>query len=354
MSDFDPISGDDMVEADSWIYTGMVPFNVAGLAQAKGGNAVMNDYLDTVLRSFRGDKGYAYVGNEPSIELPWEYDYTGQPYKTQGTVRAIQDSIWANNPSGLADGNDDLGAMSAWYVWSALGMFPMTPGTADLALGSPLFPQAAITLPSGNTLTINGNGAADNAPYVQSASWKGGEWNNAYAPTSALTSGGTLSYNLGTAANTSWATGASSAPPSYGGSLAAPAKPRAGVVTSGAGAGLCVDADQSGTANGTAVQLWTCNATYAQDWTIAADGTLRDLGKCLDVSSGGSADGTRIQLWGCNGTGSQQWSVGPNGSLVNPQSGKCLDDPNSSTSSGSRLQLYACNGTNAQNWTLAS
>ena len=82
-------------------------------------------------------------------------DYTGAPYKTQGTVRAIQDQIWSNTPAGLADGNDDLGAMSAWYVWSALGMFPQTPGTADLALGSPLFPQAVIALPSGVTLTVN-------------------------------------------------------------------------------------------------------------------------------------------------------------------------------------------------------
>lgn len=184
---FDPTSGTDMVEADSWIYTGMIPFNIAGLARAKGGNTAMSHYLDTVLRSYTGDKGYAWVGNEPSIELPWEYDYIGQPYKTQGTVRAIQQQIWANTPGGLADGNDDLGAMSAWYVWSALGMFPETPGTSDLALGSPLFTQAVITLPSGNTLTINGNGAADNAPYVQSATWNGSAWNNAYAPTSAIT-----------------------------------------------------------------------------------------------------------------------------------------------------------------------
>jgi hypothetical protein len=349
---FDPTSGDDMVEADSWIYTGMIPFDVAGLAQAKGGNAAMNDYLDTVLRSYTGDNGYAWVGNEPSIELPWEYDYTGQPYKTQGTVRSIQDSIWANKPSGLADGNDDLGAMSAWYVWSALGMFPMTPGTSDLALGSPVFTQAVITLPSGKTLTINGNGAADNAPYVQSAAWNGGTWNNAYAPTAALTSGGTLDFTLGTAANTSWATGASSAPPSYGGSVTAPPKPRIGAITSGAGADLCVDVAQSGTSDGTAVQIWGCDSTYAQDWTVAGDQTLRSLGKCLDVSNSGTSDGTVVQLWGCNGTGAQKWTAGANGSLVNPQSGKCLDDPSASTTNGARLQIYTCNGSAAQNWTL--
>ncbi|MET8816297.1 lectin [Streptomyces sp. NPDC004549] len=349
---FDPTSGTDMVEADSWIYTGMVPFNVGGLATAKGGDKVMGDYLDTVLRSYTGANGYAWVGNEPSIELPWEYDYIGMPYKTQATVRAVQDQIWSNSPAGLADGNDDLGAMSAWYVWSALGMFPMTPGTSDLALGSPLFPQAQVTLPSGNTLTINGSGAADNAPYVQSATFNGSTWNNAYAPTSAITSGGTLGFTLGTTANTSWASGTSAAPPSYPGDTSAPAKPRVGPVKAGVSSSLCVDDANSGTADHTAIQLWTCNGTYAQDWTVASDGTLRTLGKCLDVSNSGTTNGTLVQLYACNGTGAQAWTIGSDGSLKNTNSGLCLDDPNSATAEGTRLQIYACNGSAAQKWTL--
>ncbi|MEU3862464.1 lectin [Streptomyces sp. NPDC028722] len=352
---FDPTSGTDMVEGDSWIYTGMIPFNVAGLARAKGGNTTMNHYLDTVLRSFTGDKGYAWVGNEPSIELPWEYDYTGAPYKTQGAVRAIQNQIWSNTPGGLADGNDDLGAMSAWYVWSALGMFPQTPGTADLALGSPVFPQAVVTLPSGKTLTVNGNGAADDAPYVQSASWNADAWNNAYAPTAALTSGGTLTYTLGTAPNTGWASGGAAAPPSYAGGVAAPSAPRVGPVVSGVAGSterLCLDVADSGTGDGAHIQTWGCNQTYAQDVTVAADNTLRVLGKCVDVSNSGTADGTPVQLYRCNGTGAQQWKQGTSGSFVNPGSGKCLDVPDSSTATGTRLQIYTCNGTGAQNWTL--
>ncbi|MET8413283.1 lectin [Streptomyces sp. NPDC005195] len=351
---FDPTSGTDMVEADSWIYTGMVPFNVGGLARAKGGNTAMNHYLDTVLRSYTGDKGYAWVGNEPSIELPWEYDYTGQPYKTQGTVRAIQDQIWANTPGGLADGNDDLGAMSAWYVWSALGMYPETPGTSDLALGSPLFTQAVVTLPSGRTLTVNGNGAADNAPYVQSAAWNGTAWNNAYAPTAAITAGGTLDFTLGTTANTSWATAASAAPPSYAGDTTAPASPRIGTITAAVAANLCVDDASSSTTDGTHVQIWGCNNTYAQDWIVAGDGTIRTLGKCLDADHSGTTNGTLVQLWTCNGSGAQQWTTGANGSLVNPQSKLCLDDPNSSTTNGTQLQLYSCNASSAQNWKLPS
>ena len=212
---FNPSSGTDFVEGTSWQYTGMINFNIAGLAAADGGAANYNSgYLDNVLSGFYGGSGdQADFTNEPSLELPWEYDYTGEPYKTQDTIRQIQDQIWTDAPDGLA-GNDDLGEMSAWYVWSALGMYPETPGTSTLALGSPLFPKAVISLPSGKTLTIDGNGAAAAAPYVQSAKWNSSSWNDAYAPTSALTSGGTLSYNLGTTPDTSWASLPTDAPPS--------------------------------------------------------------------------------------------------------------------------------------------
>jgi predicted alpha-1,2-mannosidase len=214
---FDPTSGTNFVEGDSWQYTPMVPFNLAGLITAKGGDAAMNSYLNTDLSQLTGGNGYADLSNEPSLDIPWEYDYSGQPYNTQKIVRQVQDQIWTDAPGGLA-GNDDLGTMSAWYVWSAIGMYPETPGTADLALGSPLFTQIVLSLPSGNTLTINAPAAADNAPYVQSAAWNGAAWNNAYLPAGALSSGGTFAYTLGTSANTGWASGAGSAPPSYGGS----------------------------------------------------------------------------------------------------------------------------------------
>jgi len=349
---FDPSSGSDFVEADSWIYTGMVPFDLAGLAAAKGGNTAMAEYLETALRSYTGANGYVWMGNEPSIEVPWEYDYIGQPWQTQETVRQIQDQIWSNTPGGLADGNDDLGAMSAWYVWSALGMYPMTPGTADLALGSPMFTQAVIALPSGGTLTINGNGAAGNAPYVQSATWNGAAWNNAYAPPGAITGGGTLSYTLGTSANTSWASAASAAPPSYPGNTIAPPSPRTGPITSAAGSNLCIDDNQSITTNGNRIQIWSCDSTDAQEWILGPSGTISALGKCMDVTNGGTTSGTLVQLYQCNGTGSQDWTPGANGSLVNPQSGLCLDDPGGSVTNGTQLQIYTCNGTTAQNWTL--
>ncbi|MFI9286200.1 ricin-type beta-trefoil lectin domain protein [Streptomyces werraensis] len=120
--------------------------------------------------------------------------------------------------------------------------------------------------------------------------------------------------------------------------------------------GKCVDVRGAATADGTPVQLYTCNGTAAQRWTHVPGegGTLRALGRCLDVSGGGTANGTRVQLWHCNGTGAQRWIPGPDSSLVNPRSGRCLDDPGSSTADGTQLQIWDCNGTAAQRWTPAA
>jgi len=117
--------------------------------------------------------------------------------------------------------------------------------------------------------------------------------------------------------------------------------------------GKCIDVRNSGTADGTIVQLWTCNGTDAQRWTYVPDagGTLRAFGKCLDVTANGTANGSKVQLWPCNGGGAQLWVPGPNGSLVNPQSGRCLDDPASTTQDGTQLQIWDCNGADAQRWT---
>jgi lysophospholipase L1-like esterase len=130
---------------------------------------------------------------------------------------------------------------------------------------------------------------------------------------------------------------------------------KTGPVRSGV-AGKCVDVANSGTANGTAVQLYGCNGTGAQNWTVVpgTGGTLRALGGCLDVSNGGTVNGTLVQLWACNGSGAQRWQAGANGSLVNPQSGRCLDDPAAATADRTRLQIYDCNGSVAQKWTPAT
>ncbi|MFF6888023.1 ThuA domain-containing protein [Streptomyces sp. NPDC012421] len=116
--------------------------------------------------------------------------------------------------------------------------------------------------------------------------------------------------------------------------------------------GKCLDIDNSQTADGTKVQLWTCNGTGAQRWTVGTDGTVKALGKCLDVSGGGSADGTRIQLWTCNGTGAQKWTPQADGTVRNPQSGKCLDASGGVWNDGTAVHLWTCHTGPNQKWTL--
>ena len=111
----------------------------------------------------------------------------------------------------------------------------------------------------------------------------------------------------------------------------------------GAPGGKCVDISNGNSTSGTAVQLWDCNGTNAQYWTVASNGTLQALGKCLDIVGNGTAAGTKVQLWDCNGVGGQQWVPQSNGSLLNPQSGRCLDDPAGNTNDGTQLQIWDCN-----------
>jgi chitinase len=117
-------------------------------------------------------------------------------------------------------------------------------------------------------------------------------------------------------------------------------------------AGKCVDVAGASSANGTAIQLWTCNGTAAQNWTVSGDGSLRALGKCMDAASAGTANGTVVQLWDCNGTGAQQWQAGSDGTLRNPASGRCLDATGPSSADGTRLQLWDCFAGSNQVWRL--
>jgi chitosanase len=116
--------------------------------------------------------------------------------------------------------------------------------------------------------------------------------------------------------------------------------------------GKCVDVAAASSANGTKIQLYDCNGTGAQNWTVGnPDNSLRALGKCLDVTAAGTANGTKIQLYDCNGTGAQKWTAS-NGTLVNTSSGKCLDATGQSSANGTQLQIWTCSGAANQKWTL--
>jgi glucose/arabinose dehydrogenase/PKD repeat protein len=117
------------------------------------------------------------------------------------------------------------------------------------------------------------------------------------------------------------------------------------------GSGKCVDVAGSATADGTKIQLYTCNGTAAQSWTVSG-ATLRALGKCLDISGGGTADGTLVQLWTCNGSGAQNWAANADGTLRNPQSAKCLTPTGNGTADGTQLVISTCTTSASQRWTL--
>ena len=116
--------------------------------------------------------------------------------------------------------------------------------------------------------------------------------------------------------------------------------------------GKCADVAGAATANGTAIQLYDCNGTAAQTWTVASDGSLQALGKCLDLTSAGTANGTQAQLYDCNGTAAQKWTYTSGHDLVNPASGRCLDATGASSANGTRLQIWDCSGGTNQKWTV--
>jgi chitinase len=115
--------------------------------------------------------------------------------------------------------------------------------------------------------------------------------------------------------------------------------------------GLCLDDRSASTANLNPVQVYTCNGSNAQQWTVESDNTLQVLGKCLDVDAAGTANGTTVDLYTCNGTGAQTWVPQSDGALLNPSSGKCLDDTGYG-GSGTQVQIWSCTGNANQNWTL--
>ncbi|WMJ69689.1 GH92 family glycosyl hydrolase [Stenotrophomonas sp. 24(2023)] len=215
---FDPAQEDEFVEGSGAQYLWMVPFDPAGLIAALGGREASIARLDAFFRKENGEWAvtksgplHAELDNEPSIGAPWLYNFVGQPWKTQETVRQAMRQIWTNTPQGMP-GNDDLGQMSSWYVWSALGLYPLYPGRADLVIGSPLFPEATINRP-GATIRITAQGAAMDAPYVQGLRVNGKDSQDSWLPASFVHKGGTLDFTLGREHNAQWGT---TAPPSYG------------------------------------------------------------------------------------------------------------------------------------------
>lgn len=220
-------------EGNSWQYSWLAPHDARGLFDRMGGDAVAVERLDTHFSEAVGSTapvGVAEVqnratlfgvvyrtnqyapGNEHGLQTSWMYPYARQPWKTQSVQRQIQ-GVFRPTVDGLP-GNDDLGGLSAWYVWSALGLGPVTPGAPFYVVGSPRFAMAVLDLPGKKDVTILAPGVSLLDKYVQSATLGGARLERAWLTHRDLRKGGTLEVRMGETPNTSWGSAASAVPPS--------------------------------------------------------------------------------------------------------------------------------------------
>jgi predicted alpha-1,2-mannosidase len=150
-------------------------------------------------------------GNEPSHQIAYEYNYAGQPWKTQAMVRRIMNEMYRDQPDGLA-GNEDCGQMSAWYIFSALGFYPVCPGSPHYAIGSPVVDNAVIHLENGKSFTIKTkNNNAQNV-YINSAKLNGKEYTKSFLTFDDIIKGGMLELEMSNAPNTKWGSAESDVP----------------------------------------------------------------------------------------------------------------------------------------------
>lgn len=215
LTPFEPREVDsNFTEANSWQYTFFVPHDTSGLVALMGGKEKFARKLDEMFAAESKTTGrdqaditgligqYAH-GNEPSHHMAYLYAYAGQPWKTQFRVRQIMDNFYKPEPDGLI-GNEDCGQMSAWYVLSAAGFYPVTPGSPVYAIGSPLFPEVRLNLENGKSFVIGARGVSARNIYIQSATLNGKPYYKSYLTHGDLMSGGELVFEMGAQPNMKW------------------------------------------------------------------------------------------------------------------------------------------------------
>jgi predicted alpha-1,2-mannosidase len=178
-------------EGDHWVYTFAVMHDEPGLMDLMGGPEKYNALLD---QHFAG--GHNLHSNEPSHHYGYLYDYSGQPWKTQAKVREIANAEYANLPSGI-DGDDDCGQMSAWYLFTALGFYPVNPASAEYMIGSPLFTKFALRLANGKQLTVTAHNNSAQNVYIQSATLDGQPLDEPVITYDQVMAGATLVFEMG-------------------------------------------------------------------------------------------------------------------------------------------------------------
>ena len=207
--EFDPkmTFGEGFIEGNSWNFSFHAPQDVYGMMTLMGGEKRFTGNLDELFGMDLDPKYYednedieadcligGYVhGNEPSHHIPYLYAWTSQPWKTQRWLRVIMNSKYRNDMHGLG-GNDDCGQMSAWYIFSALGFYPVCPGTDEYVLGAPYIPYAKINLPNGRAFEIKAPGVSDKNCYVKEVRLNGKPYGKMYIKHSDILDGGTLEF----------------------------------------------------------------------------------------------------------------------------------------------------------------
>ncbi len=230
--------GDAFTEGNALHYTWAVMQDTQGLIDLMGGDKKFVDrldgiftappifddsYYDTVIHETREmqivNMGQYAHGNQPIQHMIYLYDWAGAPWKAQYHVRDVMKRLYSATPDGYP-GDEDNGQTSAWYVWSALGFYPVTPTVGQYAIGSPLFRKVTLALPSGKTLTIEAENNGPDNVYIQSVTLNGAPHDAAYLTRDALAQGGTLRFVMGPTPNKQWASTKAAAPFS----MSAPAK----------------------------------------------------------------------------------------------------------------------------------
>ncbi len=203
-------SGEGFIEGNSWNFSFHVPFDVNGIITLMGGDEAFVGKLDRLFTMHLPEKYYehneditedclvgGYVhGNEPSHHIPYLYAWTSQPWKTQYWLRDIMNRMYRNDIHGLG-GNDDCGQMSAWYLFSVMGFYPVCPGSDQYVLGAPYLPYLKLTLPNGNVLEIKAPGVSDRNRYVRSFTIDGRKYDKLYVTHEDILKGGVWEFRMG-------------------------------------------------------------------------------------------------------------------------------------------------------------
>ena len=216
----------DFTEANGWQATFLNQHDIYGLIAQFGGSAAFEARLDAFFTApstlppdappdISGLVGQYAHGNEPDQHAAYLYAYVGAPWKTQAMVRRLCTEMYKADPDGII-GNDDCGQMSAWFVLSALGFYPVDPVAAVYVFGSPLFDRATVRLGGGRTLVVEARGNAPDRPYVRAIRWNGRPWTKSWIDHSTLSTGGTLTFEMAAQPNPAFGRAPADRPPSFG------------------------------------------------------------------------------------------------------------------------------------------